>query len=294
MQRLSFLSWHEQIHNYKSFINLQHRLSVCAANLSQIQMKKPVPILIDFDGVIKTGNTPAPGIEEFFSFMEGNNIPAYIISNSTLRTGDEVHQFFAESGIKTTIKAMTAADAAISYVKANYKSAAVFCTESIKTLFKDIIDFDKPEAVVVGDLGEEWNYENLNKIFRYVHNGADLVAMQMNKFWAPKGNLCLDAGAFITAIEYAAGKKSVLIGKPSPIYFRSALKELGVKADSRFIMLGDDIETDILAAQQIGGKGILIYSGKTTRQAAKQSGIKPDYEADNLIEAINILQKINS
>lgn len=256
-------------------------------------MNKPIPVLIDFDGVIKIGNNPAPGVKELFRFVEKKNIPAHIISNSTLRTGEEVHKFFNDKRIDTNIKAMTAADAAISYTKANYESAAVFCTESIKNLFKDILDFDKPEAVVVGDLGEEWNYENLNKIFRYVYNGADLVAMQMNKFWAPKGDLCLDAGAFIAAIEYATGKKSVLIGKPSPIYFQSALKKLGVKENSGFIMLGDDIETDIHAAQQIGGKGILIYTGKTTKQAAKQSGIKPDYEADNLIEVINIFQKIN-
>jgi ribonucleotide monophosphatase NagD (HAD superfamily) len=114
------------------------------------------------------------------------------------------------------------------------------------------------------------------------HNDADFIAMQKNKFWKPDGKtLCLDAGSFITAIEYATGKEALLIGKPSPIYFRTALKEIRSKISHQkkmalekalsfgeglgeaFYMLGDDLETDINAAQALkGGKGILIYTGK--------------------------------
>jgi HAD superfamily hydrolase (TIGR01450 family) len=162
----------------------------------------------------------------------------------------------------------------------------------IKSLFKELIVEENPEAVVVGDLGNEWSYKILNEIFREVHNDADFIAMQKNKFWKPDGKtLCLDAGSFITAIEYAAGKEALLIGKPSPVYFKTVLKETGSKIKD-FFMLGDDIETDINAAQALGGKGILIYTGKTKFPLPADIEKKPDFEAKSLFDVISLLDKI--
>ena len=131
----------------------------------------------------------------------------------------------------------------------------------------------------------------MNDIFRKVFEGADIIAMQMNRFWYPRGGeLSLDAGAFIKAIEYGSGKKAVLIGKPSPIYFQSALDLLGFPKGSDFLMMGDDIESDITGAQEMGGKGILIYTGKTEYPLRDDIKIKPDYETQNLTEVIEILK----
>ncbi len=116
----------------------------------------------------------------------------------------------------------------------------------------------------MGDLGSNWSSEIMNDIFRKVNSGIDFIAMQKNKFWKPDGKtLVLDAGSYIAAIEYATGKEAKLIGKPSPLYFHSAIEKLGIKDKSKFIMIGDDIVTDINAAQIIGGTGILVYTGKT-------------------------------
>ena len=121
--------------------------------------------------------------------------------------------------------------------------------------------------------------------------GADLVAMHKNKFWNPEGELLLDAGAFIHGIEYASGKEAILIGKPSPLYFKTALESIDAKIEDRFFMIGDDIENDIKAAQNIGGKGILIYTGKTKYPLDENINIKPDFEAHSLRNVIEILAK---
>jgi HAD superfamily hydrolase (TIGR01458 family) len=256
-------------------------------------MKKSQPFLIDFDGVIKLGDKPAPDAKEFFDFIQKKNIPAFVISNSTLRTSQDIKEFFENNNIEFNIPAMTAAEVTLSYVKENYKRVKVYCTENIKKLFKDFIVKDNPEVVVVGDLADKWSYEILNEIFRDVFAGADLIAMQKNKFWKPDGKtLCLDAGSFITAIEYATGKQATLIGKPSSIYFRTALKLLGLNEEQSFLMLGDDLETDIIAAQNIGGKGILIFTGKTKYPLPEDMETKPDFEVKNLIDVIRILDKI--
>ena len=256
-------------------------------------MVNNIPVLIDFDGVIRIGNKPAPDAKQFLYFLSGQQIPSYIISNSTLKTADDIRNFLQENEMDFGVPALTSVDAAVNYVKNHYKKISVFCDEGIKMNFNQFVDDSSPEAVVIGDLGDKWNYNILNDIFRKVYNGADLIAMQKNKYWKPDGvNLCLDAGAFISAIEYATGKESVLIGKPSPIYFYSALELLGFNKDESFIMIGDDIETDIQGAKELGGTGILVFSGKTKYPLDPSVKIKPDYEAQNLRDVIRILENL--
>ena len=86
-------------------------------------------------------------------------------------------------------------------------------------------------------------------------------------------------------------RKQHLIGKPSPLYFKSALEIINAKIEDGFFMLGDDIENDIGAAQKNGGKGILIYTGKTKFPSDESITIKPDFEVNSLKEVISILKK---
>lgn len=251
-----------------------------------------IPVLIDFDGVIKLGNKIADDAAEFFTFLKERNIPFFLISNSTLRTSEGIIDFIQNNGITIDIPSMTAVDATLSYVKENYKRVSVYCRDNIKPLFSEYDTEEDPEAVVLGDIADRWTYETMNVIFRKVWNGADIIAMHKNRYWEPDGKtLTMDAGAFITAIEYAASKEAVVIGKPSPIYFQTAIKQLGFKPDSEFIMIGDDVESDIEAAQRIGGKGILVYTGKT-EYPYKEDSVKPDFEAMNLKEIIHILKNL--
>ena len=250
-------------------------------------------LLIDLDGVLRIGKSPAEGIAGFLNTISEIKIPACIISNSTLSSSVDIRKFFDANKINCSVPIMTAADASLDYVRSRYKRVSVYCSEPVKSLFREI-DFDKnPEAVLVGDMGKKWDFNILNNIFKKVFNGADLIAMQKNRFWkTPEDGYLLDAGPFVTAIEYAVNKEAVLIGKPSPIYFKSALRTLGLDENSEFVMLGDDIETDITGARNIGGKTILIYTGKTKYPLPENSPVKPDYEAADLKEVISILKQI--
>jgi HAD superfamily hydrolase (TIGR01450 family) len=256
-------------------------------------MQRPLPFLIDFDGVINLYGEPAPHSNEFFEFLERQNIPAFILSNSTLKTSNDVREFLLKNNISTKIPIMTAADASLKYVEKNYKSVSVYCVEKVKKEFEKFVDDDNPEAVIIGDLADGWSIELLNEIFLKVKNGADIIAMHMNRYWSPqKDKFVLDAGSYISAIEYAAEKKAVLIGKPSQIYFQSALEMLGYSITSPFLMLGDDLELDISPVQKMGGKAILILTGKT--KLPIPYSITPDFIANDLLHAKEILGKIYS
>jgi HAD superfamily hydrolase (TIGR01458 family) len=260
------------------------------AAFSRLFYMNKLPILIDFDGVIRLENRPAPDAGKFLKFLSENNIPSYIISNSTLKTGKGITQFLIDNNLPSDIPAMTATDATLHYVIEHYKKVSVYCVDEIKQLFSNYIDNENPEAIIIGDNGEEWDFQMMNEIFNKVYSGAEFIAMHKNKFWYPEGKLSLDAGAFINALEYASGKTATLIGKPSSIYFQSALKLLEFPKGSDFIMIGDDIDSDIVGAQQAGGKGILIYTGKTTYPLSDGAIIKPDFEAQNLTEVIEIIK----
>ncbi len=256
-------------------------------------MNNTLPVLIDFDGIINIGGKPAEDAKEFLEFLAENKIPSHIISNSTLKTSKDVKTFLKENSMECNIPIMTTVDASYNYVKKNYKKVSVYCDEKIRGVFLEFIDDKNPEAIVIGDLGRGWTYETMNEIFRKVFEGAEIVAMQKNKYWKPGGkNLALDAGAFISAIEYSSSKKSILIGKPSKIYFQMALESLESNIHRPFIMIGDDVENDVLAAQKYGGKGILVYTGKTKYPLPEDYNPRPNFEAKNLTEVIKILSRI--
>jgi HAD superfamily hydrolase (TIGR01458 family) len=250
----------------------------------------PIPILIDFDGVINIYGNPAPYAQEFLSFLHQFKIPSFILSNSTLKNGREIKQFLIKNKLPSETPIMTAADAAVKYVENHYQRVAVYCADKVKKEFEKYIDTKNPQAIVVGDLGDKWSIELINEIFLKVFSGADLIAMHMNKYWEPHQNkFILDAGSFIAAIEYATSKKAVLIGKPSPIFFQTVLEILGYKKDFPFIMIGDDIESDLIPVNKMGGKSILILTGKT--KSLPEGEFKPDHIANDLAEVIGILKK---
>ena len=251
------------------------------------------PLLIDLDGVLRIGKNLAEGFQEFLNFLYKTGRQACVISNSTLSNAEMVKKFFAENGIDFRLPMMTSADATLQYVTNNYNSAAVFCSEPVLSMFLKIQNHENPEAVVLGDLGKDWDFKTINTIFKLVYNGADLIAMQKNRFWkTPEDGLLIDAGAFVTAIEFATQKEAILIGKPSPIYFKSGLKLMGLPESNEFIMLGDDLETDIEGANKLGAWSILIYTGKTTYPLPAGAKVEPTFEADNLLDVIKLLEKI--
>ena len=98
------------------------------------------PVLIDFDGVIRLGEKPAPDAGKFLQYLTERKIPSYIISNSTLRTGDEILTYLSDNKINFDVPAMTAVDATLHFVKEHYSKVSVYCIPSIKKLFKDCID----------------------------------------------------------------------------------------------------------------------------------------------------------
>ncbi|MCB9206057.1 MAG: HAD-IIA family hydrolase [Ignavibacteriales bacterium] len=251
------------------------------------------PILIDLDGVLRIGNEPVKDLIQFIDFLNKSNGKCCILSNSSLSTSHDVYDFFKENSININFPIITAVDAAADYVKEKYKKVAIYLSENVLANFTDILEFENPEAVLIGDIGNLWNYKLMQTIFEYIQNGADLVAIHKNKYWSnPPYGIQLDAGPFIHAIEYAVSKNAALIGKPSPIYFQSALTRINCQITDSFIMIGDDLESDIKGAKQLNAETILVLTGKTKPPISSEHINNIDYQANSLIDAISILKNL--
>jgi HAD superfamily hydrolase (TIGR01458 family) len=156
--------------------------------------------------------------------------------------------------------------------------------------FRDFKQSDTDaQAVIIGDIGNAWTYDLLNNVFRLLMNGAELVALHRNKFWQTEAGLQMDIGAFVAGLEYVTGKTATVMGKPSPEFFAAALSRIGLKS-GEVAMIGDDIDTDIGAAQAQGIIGILVKTGKYREEYVQASKIKPDLVLDSIADLGGLLK----
>ena len=119
----------------------------------------------------------------------------------------------------------------------------------------------RSDYVVVGDLADGFTYARLDEAFRCLMDGAELLALQKNRYWLTEAGLSLDAGPFVAALEYASGKSAAVVGKPQPAFFRLALQDMRLQA-GEVAMVGDDPESDVVGARESGLKGVQVRTGK--------------------------------
>jgi HAD superfamily hydrolase (TIGR01458 family) len=150
------------------------------------------------------------------------------------------------------------------------------------------ISDQQADYVVLGDAGDGFTFDRLNQALRLILDGAEILALEMDRYWSDPQGLVLSTGPFVAALEYATGKKALLMGKPSRNFFLLALQDLKVMPQEA-AMIGDDILTDVQGAQELGMQGILVKTGKYREDAAKKSGAKPDMVLQSMADLARLL-----
>jgi HAD superfamily hydrolase (TIGR01458 family) len=143
--------------------------------------------------------------------------------------------------------------------------------------------------VVVGDLGEGWDFKTLTRAFRLLQSSAEaeLIALGMTRFWQAEDGLRLDTAPYVAALECASGRKPVVLGKPAAEFFHRAAEKLGV-APHEILMIGDDVRVDVGGAQQAGLNGALVKTGKY--RAGDENVGPPDYVIDSIADLVGLLR----
>jgi phospholysine phosphohistidine inorganic pyrophosphate phosphatase len=243
--------------------------------------------LIDLDGVLYDDNQPIPGAAEAIAHLREKGYPFRFATNTTMRCRASLRRKLASFGIEVNEdEIFSASVAAARYLrKQGQPRVLLLLTEDAHRDFAGLeITDQQPDFVVMGDMGDQVNATLLNKAFRLILGGAELIALQKNRYWKTAEGLTLDAGPFVVALEYATGQQARVIGKPSPDFFRLAVDDLGVSPD-QVAMVGDDIEVDVDGAQRAGLKGVLVRTGKF-RETDLQSMIEPDEVIDSIADLV--------
>ena len=239
-------------------------------------------VLCDIGGVLYVGDKPIEGAIEAVKRIK-QKVPVRFITNTTQTRGDQVASLLQKMGFEIEAdEIITALDVTKMYLQEHRSNAYYLLTQEAKKQFKDLT-FENIEYVVVGDAQENFSYESLNTAFRYLHSGATLLAAAKNRYFKDSdGELSMDAGGFVQALEYASQKEAKIIGKPSMEFYHLACEMLECQ-QKECIMIGDDIESDIEGAQKAGLQTALVKTGKFRPQDLN-TGIRPDMLIDSIAD----------
>jgi HAD superfamily hydrolase (TIGR01458 family) len=234
-------------------------------------------LLVDLDGTLYVGGEPVEGAREAISRLEAAGFVIRYVTNTTRkpRRGVAEHLLSLGFGVDEA-EIFTPARAAAGLIGDG--SCFPLVDESLlEDLGGVTLTDDYPDHVLVGDLGEDFTYERLNPAFRCLMDGADLIALQRNRYWRREDGLYMDAGPFVAALEYASGKSATVVGKPEESFFRLAIDDLGL-GPHEVAMVGDDAEADVNGAQVAGLKGVQVRTGKYRPETEG----KPDLLLDSI------------
>jgi HAD superfamily hydrolase (TIGR01458 family) len=237
-------------------------------------------VLLDIDGVLVTSWAPIDGAAEAVARIREAGCAVAFLTNTTSRPRSAVAAQLRAAGIRAEVDEVhTAATAAASHIRRRRPDARCLLLNS-GSVGADLAGVRLVEAgadvVLTGGAGPEIGYEVLNHAFRELIGGASLLVMNPSCYWATAEGLQLDMGSFVVGLERAAGVKGTLVGKPATAFFTAALEQVGAKP-SEAVMVGDDVESDVLGAQALGIDGILVRTGKFTTAALEAASGEPNH-----------------
>lgn len=236
-------------------------------------------LMIDLDGVLYVGDRPVAGAREALEAITAAGIPCRFLTNTTTRSAAAVADKLHGLGFPIEDASIfSAVSATLGYLRDQPEPPSIHpvVRDSILPEFREFArDDERPDFVIIGDIGAAWSYALMNQIFRQLDRGSRLLAMHRNRYFQTEEGLSVDIGCFVAGLEAVSGQQAIVIGKPSPDFFRTCLDSLELTAEE-VVMIGDDIESDVGAAQACGIRGALVKTGKFRPAQLDESEVDPD------------------
>jgi HAD superfamily hydrolase (TIGR01458 family) len=249
-------------------------------------------LLIDLDGVLYVEEERIPGSREALQRFRDGGLTLRFVTNTTAHSRDRTLAKLTHLGFSVADhELVTPAALAVRHChERDHRRVALVMNEEVKRDFAELQETAaEADAVIVGDLGPAFGYDVLNHAFRQVMDGAELIALQKNRYWLRADGLSLDVGPFVAALEFATGAEAYVVGKPARAFFAEVLADLGAAAAAT-AMIGDDIESDIGGALRAGLAAILVRTGKYREQLVRDSGIEPTVAVDSIADVPPLLR----
>jgi HAD superfamily hydrolase (TIGR01458 family) len=255
------------------------------------------PILLDIDGVLHVSGEPIPGASEAVAALRADGHRLRFVTNNTTRARAQLAAELRGAGIQLDEEEIATTPLAAGAHLAGRRVLALTMA-AVRADLAERVELveDGAEVVLVGGADETeetqrvFSYERLNRAFAALEAGARLVCLHRNRWWQTSRGPQLDAGAFVTGLEYAAEVEADVVGKPAKTFFAAALAELGAEPGEAW-MVGDDVESDVGGAKAAGLRGLLVRTGKFRPQALEAADPQPDGVVDSIADVPAFLRE---
>lgn len=218
-------------------------------------------VFFDLSGVLYIDDQVIPGAVETINRLQQTDLPLRFVTNTSRRTRATVLNELKAMGFVIQPEQLFTATVALQhYLRQKHFGIYAINHANIDEELAPFLS-ENPQAVVVTDAADRFDYDHLNRAFQHLLNGAQLIAIGENRYFKSRGQMLLDAGPFIRALEYASDTQATVIGKPAKTFFQLVVDSVGLKP-ADVLMIGDDAISDVEGAMKAGLQGCLVKTGK--------------------------------
>lgn len=249
--------------------------------------------LIDMDGVLVHEGIALPGAAEFLRKLEENNLPHLILTNNSIFTTRDLSERLRTSGLEVPPERIwTSALSTARFLaqQSDSRRAYVVGEAGLTTaLYEEgfVMTAADPEFVVLGET-RTYSFEQITTAIRLIQRGARFIATNPDAT-GPSADGDLPAtGAVAAMIEKATGHSPFFLGKPNPVMLRNGLNRIEAHSEETSIV-GDRMDTDIIAGVEAGLTTYLVLTGSTSRADITKFPFRPDYVMDSIADVIDHL-----
>ncbi len=254
------------------------------------RIRSKIGFICDMDGVIYHGNYLLPGVKEFVNWLQKENKKFLFLTNGSGKSPKELQQKLGRMGLDVDeTHFYTSALATASFLSKQSPNCSAFVIGEpglMNALYSVGITYNDvdPEYVVIGET-DNYNFAAIRKAMNLVLGGAKLIGTNTDLTAPVEGGMVPACRALVSPIEITTGKPAYYIGKPNPLMMRTALGMLGTHSKEA-VMIGDRMDTDIIAGIESGMDTVLVMTGVSNRDTVKNFPYRPTVIADSVFDIV--------
>ncbi|MFI7382957.1 HAD-IIA family hydrolase [Streptomyces sp. NPDC049813] len=257
-------------------------------------MTEPRPIaswLTDMDGVLMHEGVPIPGADAFIKKLRDSGKPFLVLTNNSIYTARDLHARLNRIGLEVPIENIwTSALATARFVDSQRPNgtAYVIGEAGLTTALHEagyILTDSDPDFVILGET-RTYSFEALTKAIRLINGGARFIATNPDNTGPSTEGVLPATGSVAALITKATGKEPYFVGKPNPLMMRTGLNAIGAHSETS-AMIGDRMDTDVLAGLEAGMTTFLVLTGLTTEAELERFPFRPTEVVDSIADLVD-------
>ena len=256
--------------------------------------RKPIESwLTDMDGVLIHEGVPIPGAEAFLKKLRDSGRPFLVLTNNSIYTARDLHARLRRMGLDVPAgNIWTSALATAQFLNDQRPggSAYVIGEAGLTTALHDVgyvLTDHEPDFVILGET-RSYSFEAMTKAVRLINDGARFIATNPDNVGPSTEGALPATGSVAALITAATGRKPYFVGKPNPLMMRAGLNAIGAHSETS-AMIGDRMDTDVLAGLEAGMRTFLVLSGVTQPQEVDAYPFRPSQVVDSIADLVDLI-----